>query len=139
VKEAAMSFELSFRQEPNYLIMEVSGQWTTDNAKKTVEALHDEAVKQGLTRLLVDMRGLSKPSNEMTRFLTGEHVAKILRYSFKVAVVAVREIYSGFAETVALNRGANMAVFFDEATALEWLLEGPDTSDAGEAGQREPR
>ena len=128
-----MSIELSYRQEPSYLFVELSGTWTTDDAKRAIEAIRSEADKRGLTRLLIDCRKFSKPDTEMTRFFTGEHIALIWGHPFKSVGVVRPEIYNGFAETVAINRGANVKAFFEEEEALEWLLEDSKKPGAGEA------
>lgn len=117
-----MGIELSYRQDPNYIIVKVSGKWTANDAMRAIEEMHDEAVRRGLTRLLVDALGLSKPDTEMTRFFTGEHWAKLVGYRFRSAVLARPEVYNGFAEVVALNRSSDIKVFFDEEKALDWLM-----------------
>ena len=128
-----MSIQLSYRQEPSYLFVELSGTWTTDDAKRAIEAIRSEADKRSLKRLLIDCRKFSKPDCEMTRFFTGEHIALIWARPFKSVGVLRPEIYNGFAETVALNRGANVKAFFEEEEALEWLLKDPKKPGAGDA------
>src|SRR5262245_58390381 len=105
-----MSISLSYRQEPNYLVVDVSGEWTTANAAEAITAIHKEADTRGLTRLLIDIRELSKPATEMTRFFTGEYWAEVFHYDYKAAFVMRREFYNGFAENVAANRGALLDV-----------------------------
>ena len=118
-----MSFKLSYRQEPKYLFVKISGQWTARSAEEAVEAVHDEAQKRGLTRLLIDTSEISQPDSELTRFRTGEYWAKILGPPFKGSFVITPDLYNGFAETVALNRGAVVATFFEEPAAVDWLLQ----------------
>jgi hypothetical protein len=40
----------------------------------------------------------------------------------KVAILVPSKIYTGFAETVAKNRGVFLDIFFEQSEALEWLL-----------------
>ena len=127
-----MSIGLSYRQEPSFLFVELSGTWTTDDAKRAIEAIRGEADKRSLKRLLIDCRKFSKPDSEMTRFFTGEHIALIWARPFKSVGVLRPEIYNGFAETVALNRGANVKAFFEEEEALEWLLKDSKKPGAGD-------
>lgn len=117
-----MSIEVQFLEGPGYLIVEVSGQWTTDEAKQQIEAIRGEANNRSLTRLFVDVRNLSQPGREITRFFTGEHIAKMWCPPFKTAVLTKPEMYTNYAEAVALNRYAIIAVFFEEEEALGWLL-----------------
>jgi hypothetical protein len=116
-----MSINLSYRQEPNHLFVEVSGNWTSESAIHVIENVRIEAIKRNITSILFDVRELSKPDNELTRFVTGEHFAKILCPPFVSAVLVRSEIYNKFAENVAVNRGAILTVLFDEESALEWI------------------
>src|ERR1700685_3644124 len=99
-----MNIEISYRKEPGYLRVEIGGPWTTDDAKKAIEAIRVEADKQNLTLLLLDILKLSRPNTEITRFFTGYHFAMVLPPPFKAAAVMKTEIYNKFAENVALNR-----------------------------------
>jgi len=128
-----MSFRLVYRQEPNYLFVEISGQWTTDSAEEAFEAIHSEANKRSITHLLLDTQEVSQPDSPWTRFRTGEHWAKIFGHPFKGAFLTQPDIFNGFAETVARNRFANVAAFFKREQALEWLLGGVNKADAGHA------
>jgi hypothetical protein len=124
-----MSIALSFRQEADYLFVKARGDWTAENAERMIAAIHDELTRRGLitrgglTHLFLDTRGISKPDYEVTRFITGQCWAQTFDYRFKTALWSRPETYNGFAETVALNRGANVKVLFDEAAALNWLLD----------------
>jgi len=133
-KEGTMSMELSCGQEPGYLMAKISGQWTAESAKQVLEAMRSEAVARSLIHILIDAREVEKPKSEMTRFDTGEYVAKVLGFPFKLAVVGKPEVYNRFGETVAVNRGACIKVFFQQEEALQWLLAG-----TGKPGPEDPR
>jgi hypothetical protein len=118
-----MSLALSFRQEADYLVVEVRGDWTTENAEEGIVAIHSEVTRRGLTRLLLDVRGVAGPDYEVTRFITGQRWAQTFDYRFKTAVWSRLGLFEGLAEVVALNRGANIMVFLEKAQALKWLLD----------------
>jgi hypothetical protein len=128
-----MSIHLSYRQEPTYLVVDANGEWTTDCAVGAIAAIHKEADARGVTRLLLDIRELSAPDTEITRFFTGAKWAEVFRYPYRAACVMQREHYNGFAENVAVNRGAALAVFHDEGEALAWLLQQPTKAGSGGA------
>jgi hypothetical protein len=118
-----MTLKTTFDEGPGYLIAEVRGQWDKEDAEKIIDAIRDEAIKRSQTRILIDTRGLMLPRSGMTYFFTGEYIAKVLGHPFKLASLATRELHgNGFAENVALNRGANVLTFFEKDEALEWLL-----------------
>jgi hypothetical protein len=129
-----MTIHTTYVEGPGYLIVEVKGQWEEEDAKQTIEAIHDEAGRRGQTRILLDLLGLMSPRSDLTRYFTGEHVAKHWGYPLRVAALSTREIYTGFAETVAVNRGASIRVFFEKEQALEWLLNESSKTDAGDGG-----
>ena len=119
-----MTIVLRYEERAGHLIVAACGQWTEMAVKQAIEDLRDEANKRDFIRIFLDLRELLPPASEMTRFLAGEHAAKIWRPPFKVDAIARPERINKFTENVAVNRGATLAVFSEEAAALEWLLEG---------------
>ena len=117
-----MSLKVTFQERSKYLFAEFDGEWTEEAMTKALDATREKADKQGMTKLLFDGLKVSEPANEMTRFYSGEHLAKVLGRPFKISVFTRKEIYNQFGENVARNRGANIMVFFDEDEALEWLF-----------------
>lgn len=119
-----MDMTISYENGSDYLIARIDGEWTLDEAKVLVEAIYAEAVRRGFTHILLDMCEALPPDSEMIRFWTGEHIASIWGNSLKAAAVAKSEFVNRFAETVAINRGANIKVFTDKTAALQWLHGG---------------
>ena len=74
-------------------------------------------------RILFDLRRWDSPASQMVRYDSGLHVAQLLNLPYRIAALANKEVVNYFGETVAVNRGANLRVFTDEASALAWLLE----------------
>jgi hypothetical protein len=116
-----MSVQLSFRAEQDYLFVIGTGRWTTRDAQEAIDSIYVELERRKFTRLLVDVRELSKPDHEMTRFFTGDHWANVFGEPFKAAFIMLPDVYNGFGETVAVNRGAALKVFLNEVSAVEWL------------------
>ena len=123
-----MANEVQFQEGPGYLIAEVSGPWDELNAMSQIDAIRDEANKRNHSRLLIDMRKVLPPKDQMSRFYTGKHVAKVLPPPFKVAAFAKSELINRFAEKIAVNRGAMIAVFSEEKAAIEWLMDESSTA-----------
>ena len=117
-----MSIETEYQERQFYLIAKVRGQWTERAARHVIEEVRAEARARGFTRVLLDVRELSAPDTEMTRFHTGKQIAQSWRPPLKVAALAEPGLINRFAETVATNRGARFVVFSDEAAAHHWLL-----------------
>lgn len=121
-----MAIEIQCHARPEYLLVEMRGQWTETATKQALDAARAEADRLGSKRLLLDLRGLSRPASEMVRFWSGKYLAQILPYPFKVAAFAHPEAINRFGETVAVNRGAWFQVFPEEQRAIQWLTERPD-------------
>ena len=116
--------DVSYRETPDCLIVEMSGTWKLNDAKEQIEAVRDRATQLGATRVLIDCRELEPPKNTVTRFLTGEYIAEFWRHPIKVAALANQQtVNNKLAETVAYNRGAWFAVFLEEEKAMQWLME----------------
>ncbi len=112
-----------FTNKPDHLYVKISGEWTTENAVQMIYEIKEEADRQNTKLLLVDSSGLSVPENEMIRFYTGEKVAEVFGFRYKIAAVSVPHKVNQYAETVAVNRMARFKVFFGETEARNWLLQ----------------
>jgi len=117
-----MGIGLQFRQDGAVLRVEMGGDWKSHTMHEAISAARVEADKRKVTRLLVDARMLSLPADEITRFFAGLRWAELFDQTFHAAFILQPALYNGFAEVVALNRGANVRAFFDEAPAMTWLL-----------------
>ena len=107
-----------------HVVVIVTGHWTKETSKYTLDTARSEAIKSGVTCILLDLCKLSLPDSEMTRFYAGEYIAKHLPFPYRVAAFGRPELINHFAETVTVNRGGHMKVFVDEESALQWLTEG---------------
>lgn len=126
-----MPADVRYKEFPGYLLATVLGQWEEADAKEEIEALREEAERLGITRILLDVRSLQAPKDQMIRFATGEHIAKTWPPPFKVVALAYPELKDGFTENVAVTRGANFTVVTDEKDAIAWLMEGANEREPG--------
>ena len=117
-----MSVSTKYDKYPKYLKVKVSGKWTRDNAVSVIEEIKVEADSQQTKRILLDLQDLSYPESEMVRFYSGEKIAEVFPYPFKIAAYLQPEKINRFAENVAVNRGADMRSFDNLTDAVSWLL-----------------
>ena len=122
-----MTASAEYFDRGGYLLVRVLVSWTEANARRVIDESHAEAAKRGHVRLLFDLRKWLAPDMEVTRFLSGSHLATVLHPPFRVAAYACPEAINGLGEDAARNRGALFRIFADEQSALHWLMEG-DTS-----------
>jgi hypothetical protein len=118
-----MTIETLYQTHPKHLYVKVYGQWTLKAMKQTIDEIKTEADSRGSTRLLLDMRELPRPDSEMTRFWSGDYLAKVLPPPFKVAAFANPEDINKFGENAAANRNAWFQIFSEEQPALRWLMD----------------
>lgn len=119
-----MSYEIHYHDESDFLRVTLSGIWTAPNAETALKSIREEADNRGFTRLLFDGRKLPQSPGEMTRFHTGESLAKYLPPPYSVAIWRNPEQIDRFLENVALNRGARVAVLACKDEAVRWLMGG---------------
>ena len=105
----------------SYLSVRVLVPWTFENAKALIDFIKREASARGYRRILLDLTFWEKPSQELTRFRSGEYLALQLKSPFKVAAFAHPQAINKFGENAAVNRAADFRIFPDERSAVEWL------------------
>jgi hypothetical protein len=118
-----MEWKAEFRRLPHYLAATASGEWTEANILKFIADIRRESDLAGQFRILLDLRGMHRPDNEMIRYLTGIHVAKTFDSRYRLSAIGVSDNVNHFAENVAANRGTRIRAFTDERAAVDWLLE----------------
>lgn len=117
-----MIISLEYLKFPDYLEVNLNGNWTESSAQKALDSIKVEVDKLGLKKIIMDCRELSYPDVEITRFYTGLKIAEIFSYHYKIAAYAQAEKINRFTENTARNRFANLRVFDNEDEALSWLL-----------------
>ena len=101
--------------------MVIRGEWTNESARKIIDQIRIESERRRFEKVLVDLTELSSPEKELTRFISGELIAKILGFSRKVAAFANPKQINRFAETLAVNRGASFKIFENKFAEILWL------------------
>lgn len=121
-KEKYVDLDYKVIESDDYLLIKFSGQWSDDNVEQFVQTTYDETIKTSHRKVLVDAYDVKGPLSEMARFFAGLTMAKIWGYKIKTAVFLPKNIYTGFTETVAVNRGTHARGFTNKEAALDWLL-----------------
>lgn len=106
-----------------YVRIKAEHSWTAERVLEAIKRGKAEGERLGSKLIFFDLRAWKRPSSQMVRFDTGLLVAESLDPCYRIAALAKEEVVNYFAETVAVNRGARLKVFTDEAEALAWLLE----------------
>jgi hypothetical protein len=113
-------FTISTARERGYLVVRATGTHSMQRARELIGAVESEAVRDGATRVLLDVSGMLGNPSTIERYEIGVALAETI--TIKLAVVVPLGVADGFAETTAVNRGARVRVFEAANAAVAWLL-----------------
>jgi hypothetical protein len=120
-----MVYDISIDVKDGFLQVVVKGKASLpdniDLQKKVGQACQEHKV----TRVLVDIRELKKPTSISEIYQFGKESEQNLRdVSIKAAVLhdMDRKEHESFLETTMKNRGVNLRSFLNEEEAIKWLL-----------------
>lgn len=116
------NLQLHCVDQPDHLIVTAAGVWTENFFRHIVDTARERAVESGITRILLDMRKVSRPAYAYTRFVSGKYLAETMGTAFRIAAVGTSENVTHYGETVARNRGSELLAFTDGDQAMQWLL-----------------
>lgn len=113
-----MEWQVTFRDEPNYLLVGVSGLPTLDEMLQVVDQIALRIPGRG--RVLIDLRGVRTMFGFTQQFSMGTRVAQALA-SARVASLVPSPRRTGVSQKAANHQGARLQVFTEEAEAIAWL------------------
>ena len=117
-----MALNVNYIEKEEYLLVEVSGDWSIADAEEIMSAIAERANIAGVNRVLLDRRKLAEsPKEEFARFAAGEALAKLMPSPFRFAAVYPNDQIDRFGENVAVNRGATAAIFSNMEDAISWV------------------
>jgi hypothetical protein len=127
-KEYTLECQLEIKESYFELVFE--GEFNRNQFIGSLKKVLEEYRQIDCNRMLINMNEVDFTYlTAMDRFFLGKDGALLLGYQgplgrvLKVAALVPNEIYTGFAETVAKNRGAFVDLYFERSKALEWLLQ----------------
>jgi hypothetical protein len=115
-----LEYEVKTAKDAGFLRITVSGAFALQPSKDLLDRLAADARHHEADRVLLDFRGVVGRATTLDRYELGAHAAAHVKV--KIAFVGLPEMIDRLPETVAVNRGAKVRVFTDEAEALSWLL-----------------
>ena len=139
-----MSMSINTRLEAGFLRVEVSGEFSLEEAKRTFLEMMEAAAKCDARKLLVDGCQVVGEPKTMERFYYGEFAARSVAnfadrgrpYIPQFAYLLREPVLDPgrFGERVARNRGMYVKMFDQLEEALAWLGTAPtDRTDSGGA------
>ena len=118
-----MKINILFENKEDYLYSEVSGDFDATEIMSYIQIVKNKCDEENARKVLISFMGLNGTiDQEIDRYYLGEAIAQIIGYKIKIALVWYERNINKFAETVAVNRGADFRVFSDFGTAKKWLM-----------------
>ncbi len=120
-----MSFEITFKDAPDYIHATVTGTNSRDAVAEYLIAIRAETEKRDCFRVLIEELLEGPRLGAMEVFsLASEGSMKALGKFEAIAYVDPKMgKMAEFAETIAVNRGMPVSVFNDVDAAREWLVQ----------------
>lgn len=127
-----MSYQVQASMHGDILAVVLEGTFEFNELGDLLDGMFADCAKHQALRVLVDLRGLSGDPSTLERFGTGTLFAsKYMAARVAGRIPTCRFAFVGtpplieakrFGETVAVNRGVPLRVFFDPTEARKWLL-----------------
>lgn len=105
----------------DHLFVEYSEPYELDTFIALIQEVAGICRREKFTKVLVDVRGMAGKISAIERFKLGVAGADAFRAVAQVAIIYRQEEMNWFAETVGVNRGANVRIFSKPDEASKWL------------------
>jgi hypothetical protein len=124
-----MPEEVTIREDLQIIHVDSYGDVTAEDLLVSIEAVMRIHKEQGITRVFVDATKETSLPSTFPSFDVGSKMAAAVR-TIRIAVLGNPALAEDlrFIETVALNRGATIKVFYSREAALAWLTAKPNNS-----------
>ena len=120
-----MSLSCESEIDSGCLKLRVTGTFRSrEETFRVMDRLKIEAAAHHCRCALLDLTAAQGRTSDIDKFYLGEYAAKLFGSALKVAVVFPAEGITKFGETVAVNRGARLAVLATQEEAMAWLRQG---------------
>jgi len=118
-----MSLNLEIWRNGDYLLVEVSGEYSLFGFKELTKRMRLEAQEQKLSHLMIDLTQVTGDVENWEGEHLGEYVAISSQNKLKSAIIVQGIDIAQTFEAVVTNRGTDLRVFVDRESALQWLNE----------------
>jgi hypothetical protein len=121
---AAMPFETRIIEEDKFVLSRFDGLLTLDELETGRRQIKEVLKQCRWRKVLVDLRGVQPVVSTLELLEFNKAHATELPYT-QIAVLIDRKLGDDgrFSENVAVNRGVNYRIFFDEESAKKWLTQ----------------
>jgi hypothetical protein len=127
-----MHLHCEIDQAQGYLVARVKGNWDLDAVRQLIDTLAQACKERNCHKVLADCFEVRIEGHllEFERFVVGNCIASRLRH-IKIAALFPDHQINKFAESIAVEAGAEFLVSGDRDEALHWLTEEGSANGAG--------
>lgn len=119
--------ELRFENRPDHLLVHANGEFDYVAAKRGMSSVIKECNERGLSRILIDGRGITTLVSIADRFDLATQLALESEGTLRMAVVVATEnMFTKTLEDAAANRGAPLRTTDSMKEAREFLQLAPE-------------
>jgi hypothetical protein len=121
-----MEWEITLHLENKYIEIVTRGVADRNGSLNMAKTIASTLKKHGFTKALIDHRNIESVLGETMDIYDRPKLFRIIEVIMRIKIAEVikpehREHFK-FLETVCINRGYSMSVFYDKPAALDWLL-----------------
>ena len=109
------------KNRKDHLFVEYSEPYQFEVFTSLMREVAEVCREQNIHKVLVDVCDMPGKINFMERFQLGTAGAEIFSGLAQVGIAYRKEEINWFAETVGVNRGANVRIFANMEEAMNWL------------------
>lgn len=116
-----MSLEVQIHEVDTHLSIKAKGQYSLADLYDLFDRVKEESEKRSEPRVILDVTEVAGTIPTMDMHALGEHCSRVWKLAFRIAIVSPVGGVDRFFETVAWNRGVQIAVVPDHSQAIEWV------------------
>ncbi len=116
-----MSLEVEIHEVDAHLSIKAVGQYSLANLRDLFDRVKEESEKRAEKRVILDVTEVAGTVPIIDMHDLGLHCSRVWNVAFRIAIVSAVGGVNKFFESVAWNRGVQIAVVPDQSAALEWI------------------
>ncbi|RPI72832.1 MAG: hypothetical protein EHM47_07395 [Ignavibacteriales bacterium] len=124
-EEGGVTYNISISENSTYIILEITGDITRQNAMQKNVKVHKFGREHGIKKYLVDLTNSRNKdtiiNNYQFAYKDIQNTPDFDKTAIVAFVVAPEDNSHDFIETVARNNGLNITIFRDKGKAIEFL------------------
>jgi hypothetical protein len=116
-----MSLEVQIHEMDSHLLIKAVGEYTMVNFCSLFDRVSEESENYAKQKVILDVTEVSGTIPVMDLYQLGEECSRVWKSELRIALVSPAGGINKFFEDVAWNRGVQVSVVSNQASAIEWV------------------